>query len=42
MGSYNEVDKEYFDIMIDIRRVLNPLFEKYDIYAYTVDKKKER
>lgn len=41
MGSYNEADKEYHDIMPNIRGVLNPLFDKYDIYAYTVDKKKE-
>ncbi|HCJ4346103.1 hypothetical protein [Listeria innocua] len=40
MESYDEKEQEYFSIMPEIRTVVNPLFDKYDIYEYTVDRKK--
>ncbi|WP_260442527.1 hypothetical protein [Listeria innocua] len=40
MDSYDEKEQEYFSIMSEIRTVVNPLFDKYDIYEYTVDRKK--
>ncbi|UPH48037.1 hypothetical protein [Listeria innocua] len=40
MDSYDEKEQEYFSIMPEIRTVVNPLFDKYDIYEYTVDRKK--
>ncbi|MBC1368268.1 hypothetical protein HB784_01045 [Listeria welshimeri] len=40
MESYDEKEQEYFSIMSEIRTVVNPLFDKYDIYEYTVDRKK--
>ncbi|EQC0722078.1 hypothetical protein ACY2DI_002262 [Listeria monocytogenes] len=40
MESYNEKEQEYFSIMPEIRTVVNPRFDKYDIYEYTVDRKK--
>ncbi|MBC2301129.1 hypothetical protein HCJ79_03495 [Listeria welshimeri] len=40
MESYDEKEQEYFSIMSEIRTVVNPLFDKYDIYEYTVDRNK--
>ncbi|MBC1479736.1 hypothetical protein HB981_07085 [Listeria seeligeri] len=40
MDSYDEKKQEYFSIMSEIRSVVNPLFDKYDIYEYTIDRKK--
>lgn len=31
MDSYDEKEQEYFSIMPEIRTVVNPLFDKYDI-----------